>query len=41
MLALPGSACLYGGAELGLPDATDLPDTARQDPVWGRSGHRI
>ncbi|WP_031028325.1 glycoside hydrolase family 13 protein [Streptomyces sp. NRRL WC-3725] len=41
MLALPGSAYLYQGEELGLPDATDLPDAARQDPVWERSGHRI
>ncbi|MDT0393681.1 MULTISPECIES: glycoside hydrolase family 13 protein [Streptomyces] len=41
MLALPGSAYLYQGEELGLPEATDLPDTARQDPVWERSGHRI
>jgi alpha-glucosidase len=41
MLALPGSAYLYQGEELGLPDATDLPDSARQDPVWERSGHVI
>jgi alpha-glucosidase len=41
MLALPGSAYLYQGEELGLPEATDLPDSARQDPVWERSGHRI
>jgi alpha-glucosidase len=41
MLALPGSAYLYQGEELGLPEVTDLPDTARQDPVWERSGHRI
>lgn len=32
MLALPGSAYLYQGEELGLPDVTDLPDEARQDP---------
>ncbi len=32
MLALPGAAYLYQGEELGLPDATDLPDEVRQDP---------
>ncbi|MDQ0779660.1 alpha-glucosidase [Streptomyces aurantiacus] len=41
MLALPGSTYLYQGEELGLPEATRLPDEARQDPVWERSGHRI
>jgi len=41
MLALPGSAYLYQGEELGLPEVTDLPDSVRQDPVWERSGHRI
>ena len=39
MLALPGSASLYQGEELGLPEATLLPDDARQDPTWERSGH--
>ncbi len=39
MLALPGSAYLYQGEELGLPEATQLPDEARQDPTWERSGH--
>jgi alpha-glucosidase len=39
MLALPGSAYLYQGEELGLPDHTALPDEVRQDPVWLRSGH--
>ncbi|MFI0449545.1 glycoside hydrolase family 13 protein [Actinomadura sp. 6N118] len=38
MLALPGSAYLYQGEELGLPEVVDLPDAARQDPVWTRSG---
>lgn len=38
-LALPGVVFLYNGEELGLPDAP-LPDAARQDPVWERSGHR-
>ncbi|MDC6690184.1 alpha-amylase family glycosyl hydrolase, partial [Leclercia adecarboxylata] len=31
MLALPGSAYLYNGEELGLPEHTSLPDEARQD----------
>ncbi|WP_375002404.1 glycoside hydrolase family 13 protein [Aeromicrobium sp. CTD01-1L150] len=39
MLALPGSAYLYQGEELGLPEATRIPDDARQDPTWERSGH--
>jgi len=39
MLALPGCAYLYQGEELGLPDSTDMPDDARQDPTWPRSGH--
>ena len=39
MLALPGSAYLYQGEELGLPDATRLPDDVRQDPTWERSNH--
>ncbi|MGC4893064.1 alpha-amylase family glycosyl hydrolase [Micromonospora sp. DT31] len=39
MLALPGSAYLYQGEELGLPEHTMLPDEARQDPTWARSGH--
>ena len=39
MLALPGSAYLYQGEELGLPEHTTLPDEARQDPTWVRCGH--
>ena len=39
MLALPGSAYLYQGEELGLPEHTTMPDDARQDPNWERSGH--
>jgi alpha-glucosidase len=39
MLALPGSVYLYQGEELGLPEVQDLPDEARQDPMWMRSGH--
>ncbi|GAA3757761.1 glycoside hydrolase family 13 protein [Salinactinospora qingdaonensis] len=38
MLALPGSAYLYQGEELGLPEVTDLPDEVLQDPTWQRSG---
>ena len=37
MLALPGSAYLYQGEELGLPEATRLPDEARQDPTFART----
>ncbi len=39
MLALPGSAYLFQGEELGLPEATELPDEVRQDPTWEKSGH--
>jgi alpha-glucosidase len=39
MLALPGSAYVYQGEELGLPEATELPDDVRQDPTWEKSGH--
>jgi alpha-glucosidase len=49
MLALPGSAYIYQGEELGLPEAIYLPDEARQDPTWfrtdgeryGRDGCRV
>jgi len=49
MLALPGSAYLYQGEELGLPEHTTLPDETRQDPSWfrhdgtvaGRDGCRV
>jgi alpha-glucosidase len=37
MLALPGSAYLYQGEELGLPEVTDLPDEVRQDPSFFRA----
>ena len=48
-LALPGSAYLYQGEELGLPEVLDLPDDARQDPTYfrtegaikGRDGCRV
>lgn len=35
-LALPGSAYIYQGEELGLPEVTDLPDAVRQDPAFFR-----
>ncbi|HEV7711841.1 MAG TPA: alpha-amylase family glycosyl hydrolase [Asanoa sp.] len=38
MLGLPGSAYLYQGEELGLPEHTMLPDESRQDPTFFRSG---
>jgi alpha-glucosidase len=38
MLALPGSAYLYQGEELGLPEVVDLPEEVRQDPEYIRSG---
>ncbi|WP_410592396.1 glycoside hydrolase family 13 protein [Amycolatopsis sp. lyj-23] len=40
VLALPGSVFLYQGEELGLPEVQDLPDEARQDPVFHRTGGR-
>jgi alpha-glucosidase len=49
LLALPGSAYLYQGEELGLPEVTDIPDDARKDPQFfrtkgespGRDGCRV
>ncbi|MBF6465672.1 glycoside hydrolase family 13 protein [Nocardia beijingensis] len=38
MLALPGSAYLYQGEELGLEELEDLPVEVLQDPTWERSG---
>jgi alpha-glucosidase len=38
MLALPGSAYLYQGEELGLHEVGDLPAELLQDPVFQRSG---
>jgi alpha-glucosidase len=48
-LALPGSAYLYQGEELGLPEHTTVPADARQDPTFfrtkgverGRDGCRV
>ncbi len=37
MLALPGSAYVYQGEELGLPEVIDLPSRARQDPTFRRT----
>jgi alpha-glucosidase len=37
--ALPGSVYIYQGEELGLPEVLDLPEEARQDPIFARSGH--
>ena len=37
LLALPGSAYIYQGEELGLPEVTDIPDEARQDPRFRRT----
>jgi alpha-glucosidase len=39
LLALPGSAYLYQGEELGLPEVADLPPHVLQDPIWQRTGH--
>jgi alpha-glucosidase len=49
MLALPGSAYIFQGEELGLPEVIDLPENSRQDPTWfrtngeryGRDGCRV
>ncbi|HSD80946.1 MAG TPA: alpha-amylase family glycosyl hydrolase, partial [Solirubrobacteraceae bacterium] len=41
MLALPGSAYLYQGEELGLWEVEDLADEDIHDPVWESSGHTI
>ncbi|MFN8169208.1 MAG: glycoside hydrolase family 13 protein [Candidatus Nanopelagicales bacterium] len=40
-LALPGSAYLYQGEELGLPEVLDLPDEARQDPTFFRTDGQV
>jgi len=41
MLALPGGAYIYQGEELGLPEVTDLPNDARQDPTFFRTGGAV
>jgi alpha-glucosidase len=40
-LALPGSAYLYQGEELGLWEVEDIPDELIADPIWTRTGHRV
>jgi alpha-glucosidase len=39
MFALPGSAYVYQGDELGLWEVEDLPEEVLADPTWLRSGH--
>ena len=41
MLALPGSAYLYQGEELGLLEVADLPPDQLHDPVYERSHHQL
>jgi alpha-glucosidase len=49
MLGLPGSAYLFQGEELGLPEVIDIPDDLRDDPTffrtngerYGRDGCRV
>ncbi|WBU36975.1 glycoside hydrolase family 13 protein [Homoserinibacter sp. YIM 151385] len=41
MLGLPGSSYLYQGEELGLPEVADLPDEAREDPTFLRTGGEL
>ncbi len=38
-LSLPGSAYIYQGEELGLPEVWNLPLDVLDDPVWRDSGH--
>ncbi len=40
-LALPGSAYVYQGDELGLPEVWDLPVEVLEDPTWERSDHTV
>jgi len=37
MLALPGSAYMFQGEELGLPEVLDIPADRRQDPTFART----
>ena len=41
MLGLPGSAYMYQGEELGLPEVHDLPLEVLEDPTFTRSGQTI
>ena len=40
-LGLPGSAYLYQGEELGLPEVVDIPDDQRQDPTFFRTDGQV
>jgi len=40
-LALPGSAYVYQGEELGLGEVEDIPDELIADPVYERTGHVV
>ena len=40
-LALPGSACLYQGEELGLPQVEGLPRELLEDPIVTRTGNPL
>ena len=39
-LALPGSACIFQGEELGLWEVTDIPSDKLRDPIYLRTGRR-
>lgn len=41
MLGLPGSAYIYQGEELGLPEVHDLPPEVLDDPTWARSAQTM
>jgi alpha-glucosidase len=41
LLSLPGSAYIYQGEELGLPEVLDIPDAARQDPAFRRTKGKV
>ncbi len=41
VLALPGSAYLFQGEELGLLEVADLQPDVLQDPIWQRSNGRV
>lgn len=41
MLGLPGTAYLYMGEELGLPEVLDLAPEARQDPIFHRTAGQV
>ena len=38
MLSLPGSAYVYQGEELGLPEVEDIPEARLQDPIFTQTG---